>query len=230
MTRGDAQADPDHALVWYQVANTLDPHNGRILQKLAAADIKTGRDEDALRAATRSIAHGAGSSGYILKSQALFELDRTDQAIAAAKASRDQTQLGLGHAIAGDNAKLNDLIAHLGSSEAASKLSAMGHNHFSLAQALYAQGLLRSSGRILKKYQVESSQYYLLKAQIVMRLGRNQKASLELGRGLLEKGIALSPERTDLRRLLQTVDQKLGDTKAAGEQGSKLRALETGKV
>lgn len=244
MLRGDHQTDPAKALVWYQVAATLAPHNPLILEKLATSDLQNGRDDDALRAATRSIAHGAGSRGYVLKSQALLELGRSADAIKTAKTATNQTpmtckpgipdcahlQLGLAYAASGDNVRLSALIGLPGASRAAHTLSEVQHNHLGLAQELYVLGLPRSAQRVLAKYQVESSQFYLLQAHITLDLGHNSKTALEQGRGLLEKAVVLSPERVDLRQDLQAIDQKLGDTAAATEQGSKIQALQSGKV
>jgi len=237
LVHGNAQTDPARALVWYKVAATLAPHDPNILEKLAGSDLQNGSDNDALTAATRSIAHGAGSTGDVLESQALLELGQNDTAIQAAQTavqtSTDQAaqvQLGLAYATAGNDDRLAATIGLLGTSTAAQTLSSVEHNHFTLAQGLYVRGLLRSSQRILTKYQVGGSQSYLLQAQIALQLGHNDKNSLEQGRGLLDKAIMISPERVDLRQALQSIDQKLGDDAAAGEQGSKTQALETGKV
>jgi hypothetical protein len=121
-------------------------------------------------------------------------------------------------------------ITALGSREPARRLTAATSNQFALAQELYASGLLRSSQRILAAHPAENSQYFLLKAHLILELGQGSRGSLGEGSKLLLKGIALSPERTELRKLAQTVYEKLGDKAGADEQGSKIEALESGRI
>ena len=238
LQRGEDQTDRGRSLVWYQVADLLAPHDQAVLSKLAGAEIRSQDDAAALAAANRAIKHGAGSTGYVLKSQALLELNRNSEATTAAEAAARsagadqaaQLQLGLCYAVSSDEAKLSQTIALLSASEAARTLESVEHNHFALAQELYLSGLLNSSGRILDKYQVESSDYYLLKARIGLQLGQDDKQSLGAARDWLARAIAISPERVDLRQLLQSIDNKLGDNAAAAEQGSKIQALQAGKV
>ncbi len=236
--RGQSLKDQKQALVWYRVASTLAPHDSRVLIALAKADIAAGRDADALRAATRAVAHGGSRPALILQSQAYLELNQNDQAIASAKkaiaisASGNDAglQLSLAYAVAGKSDMLSQTIGLMTLSEAAKILPALQHNNFSLAQILYAQGLLNSAQRVLDQHPVENSQYYLLKAQVLLQLNEHSKSVLEQGRGLLEKAVALSPERIDIRRALIVVDNELGDSAAAKEQGIRIKALESGKV
>jgi len=238
MQRGDAQTDVNHALVWYKVAATFLPHDPTVLDKLAAADIKTNHPADALRAAKRAAGPEDGTQALILESQALMELGETNAgceiAQTAVQSSTDNQdaglQLGLCYAAVGDNSKLGQTISLLGSSEAAGTLQSVQHNSFALAQELYVTGLLSSSQRILQSSQIQNSDSYLLQTRITLQLGNDSQKSLQDSRGLLEKGIAISPERIDLRQLLQSVDTKLGNTSDANEQGSKIQALQNGKV
>lgn len=236
--RGDAQNNVYRALVWYKVAAVLEPYDPTVLDKLAAADIKTGNDKDALNAAKRAVEPEDSITALVLESQALMELNKVSEGCSVAetavqRSTNDeaaQLQLGLCYAVAGDNGKLGQMISLLSPSETAKTLSEVQHNNFSLAQELYVTGLLNASQRILIAHQVESSDYYLLRARITLQLGHDNRGSLGESRGLLEKGIVISPERTDLRQLAQQIDIKLGDTSAANEQGSRIRALQDGKV
>ncbi|HSX14970.1 MAG TPA: hypothetical protein VLE72_03670 [Candidatus Saccharimonadales bacterium] len=238
VSRGDHQQSIDRALVWYRVADTLAPNNPQIDLKLAQTYLKADQNKAALTNAEAATNHGAGTEALVVKSQALLELDQPQAAASAAEAAVQnstndaaaQTQLGLGYAAQDDWSKVDQMISLLGSSEAARTLSGLKHDHFALAQLFYAQGLLNSSQRILERYPQENSQYYLLRAVLALRLATDKKTGLEQGRGLLEKGLALSPERIDLRQLLQQIDNDLGDSTAAAEQGTKIQALQSGKI
>lgn len=238
MAKGDAQQDRSQALVWYQVADRLDSKNADIDMKLSLAYLEQGNAKAALTSAQQAIDHGAGASGYILKSKAMLELDNRGGAEAAAEAAVRATtnykqarlQLGITYAAVGNSSKLSELISLLGSQEPVKTLKDLQHNQFTLAQTLYDMELLKSSQRVLDSHQEEQSDYYLLKAMIAMRLASNHRQGLEQGRDLLVKAVAISPERIDVRRQLKSVYEALGDTAAAGEQGIRIRALEEGKV
>ncbi|MBW3538172.1 tetratricopeptide repeat protein [Candidatus Parcubacteria bacterium] len=259
--------DPRTAAVNYHMASLLQPSNGAIINKLADAYLSLNRPDRAVEA-LRRLPRGEGRakiadiqfrSGQFeaaiatleqmmadkqtpgpltAKSRALLELDKTDQATAAAREAvsyglgDDQAalQLGFSYAAGGKTLELAALISSLRPLEARQTLEKAQVSKTALAHALYAQGLLRSSQRVLLKTPALNSEGYLLLARIELAPRQPGPSELAAAKAHLIKGLAIDPGNLQLHRLLRDAYRHLDDQAGVDRESDLIKQLETGKI
>ncbi len=169
----------------------------------------------------------------IAKSRALLELDRGGEAVQAAKdattysltnASAKQ-QLALCQLVTDDEAGYTATIATLRPLEAAGALESARASKVALGRELYAQGLLRTSERVLNSTDSTATERYLLLAKI--KLAQNNLAE---AKDQLVRATKLDPANIDAHKLLEEVLLKQDDQDAAGEQAKLIKSLQTGQL
>lgn len=220
---------PSQALTWYEVSNTLHGGNPTVATKIAAIELQDGQAELAAKALAPALKHPTAAI-WLLDSKIELELDNSAAAISTAKQAKATEQLGLAYAVGGAKSDLTKLVATLPAGGLHNELAGAGYSQPYLAEILYQRGLTQSANRVLAKISPQSAQTYLLRAVVVLKLGRGSKTSLEEGRGYLEKAVALNPSNVDLHQALEAVDLKLGDKAAASTQAAKITALKSGKI
>ncbi len=98
-----------------------------------------------------------------------------------------------------------------------------------LADLLYSQAYYEPAKDLLLRSTTENSRRYELLARLEL-IARPAKSNWQAAQADLVKAVNLAPADIGLRKLLVTVDQKLGDQVGAAEQSQKIQALESGQI
>lgn len=221
--------DPGKALIWYDVSDWLHPHDPVVVTKIARLQLADGQPNAAAKTLAPVLKHPTSTS-LLLDSQIKLELNQTTAAVTSAKQAGATEQLGLSLAVAGNQSDLNKLIAALPNGALRTELTGVGESQAYLGEILYERGLVESANRVLTKLPQPSAQVDLLRAVVVLRLGKGSRASLEQGRDLLTDAVAQAPAQVSLRQALESVDLKLGDKADAQAQANKIATLKSGKI
>ncbi|HSH31730.1 MAG TPA: tetratricopeptide repeat protein [Candidatus Saccharimonadales bacterium] len=206
--------------------------------KIADIQFRSGQFEAAVATLDQLLKDKQLPATLTAKSRALLELDRADQAIEAAKQAvsyglgDDQAalQLGLSYAASGKSQELAALISSLRPLAARQTLETAQAGQVTAAKILYAQGLLRSSQRILAKTPVLNSEGYLLLAKIELAQREPNQSELTAAKDHLVKGLAIDPGNLELHRTLKDVYRQLGDQAGFERESDLVNQLETGKI
>jgi len=221
--RGEAAAD-------YQLAVWLNPGNRPARLGLGSVQVAAGEPAAALVNLDRA---GEGSEAIRLKVRALIETGRYQDAAAGAAAlltlaptNSNYVLAALANTLAGQTAVGTAFTARVTSPEAAQAIQRAAADNFTLAAELYANGLLRSSQRILLTLP-QSYERNLLLSHIDYTF--HTRASLTAAAGLLQVATAMNPAGLEARELLVSVDHDRGDTAAATAQTTLINKLNSGR-
>lgn len=111
------------------------------------------------------------------------------------------------------------------SPQAVKAVQRMRTNKLAVAQELYARGLLRTAGRVLKAIPDESSEKYLLLANINLAIMPATSSQLEIAKTAATGGVHLDPSNRALHIILRDVDRKLGKTDEATKEEALIKLL-----
>ncbi len=167
----------------------------------------------------------------VAKSRVLLEMDRGGEAATAASDATSyalndtaaKLQLGLCQLILDDEAAYQTTIASLSGSEAARTLQNAHAYKLALARELYADGLLRTSERILSNLDTSATERYLLLAKIKLAQGDTTAAHDQLIRAT-----KLDPANIEAHQMLEELLLKIGDDTGADEQVKLIKSLQGG--
>jgi tetratricopeptide (TPR) repeat protein len=200
---------------------------------IADLQARSGQYQEALKTLDRVLNEGISAATLIAKSRVLLELDRGELAAQVAKdavsyepdSTPARLQLGLCQIVAGDEAGYAATIASLNGVAAVETLKTAHAYKLALARELYAQGLLRTSERILNGLDDSSTERYLLQARIQLAF-----ADVPAAQELLVRATKLDPANIEAHKLLEEVLLKLGDEAGADEQAGLIKSLQTGQL
>lgn len=224
-TAGGGEAEVD-----YRLATWLDPGNQAAYAGLARLQIATGQADEALTSLNRA---GEGSDVEQLKVRTLIELGRTNQA--ADEASRltgpgrsddDLLLACFANALAGR--PIDDgITSRLSSPEALQRVSRIKGGDLTLAQELFATGLLQSSSALLAKLP-SSFESNLLLARI--HFLRHTDADLDQAAELLNRAVSQNPANIEARHLLSNIYRAQNKYPDAQAQEAFIAKLQSGRL
>jgi tetratricopeptide (TPR) repeat protein len=206
--------------------------------EIASIQFDSGQYDDALVTIGKLPDANRNPQVLVLKSKVLLEQGATAKAVATAKsayglapsAEAAQVQYGLSLGVSQNISTLRNLVASVSSNGAGSTLQQSLAGKVSLAEALYAHGLLNSSKRVLQAFSDESTEKYLLLADIAIAAPSPTQTDLQAAAQYLKEAIALNPGNLLLHTQLQDVDRKLGDATGAHHETVLISQLRSGKV
>jgi len=215
-----AAATPQQAISRYQVAEALDPGNAGYRTQLAGLLMRDGR----YSAALSTLKPVSGAAAAIIRSQVYLEEGSDSSAIAAvngATTSAGRTQLAMSYMVAGQSANARRVRGGVGEAVLAGGLS--------LAQELYAQGMYRTTQRVLATT-ANSPTKYLLQAHALLAEQPSNHQLVLSAQAATQKGLALDPANLALHQLLESIDTNLGDTAGAATQQQLISQLQSGNI
>ncbi|HUC87368.1 MAG TPA: hypothetical protein VMR75_03560 [Candidatus Saccharimonadales bacterium] len=188
------------ALKDYRIAEALDPGDTNYGAQVAVAQSKVYLEE------------GSDSSAIT--------------AVQGVSTSNARLQLAMSYMVAGQAASARKLSGGVGESQP--QLAGVLAGGLGLAQELYAQGLYRSTQRVLATTS-DSPGKYLLLAHALLAQSSNHNQVLT-AQTATQKGITLDPASLPLHQLLESIDTKLGDHAGAGQEQQLINQLQAGNV
>jgi hypothetical protein len=224
--RASQASTTQQAVSDYQVAEALDPGNDGYRTQLGRLLMRTGR----YSAALNTLKPVTGPAAAIIRSQVYLEEGSDSRAIAAVgnpTTSDERQQLVISYMVAGQTAQARQAGGGVGESQPQVTVALSGG--LGLAQELYAQGMYRSTQRVLNTT-VDSPGKYLLLAHTLLMQQPSSHQLVVKAQTAAQAGLALDPANLTLHQLLESIDTKLGDTSGAAQQQQLITQLQAGNI
>jgi hypothetical protein len=207
----------------YQAALLMDPGNTTYRNHLAEYYLQTWQPD---RVANLFLKHEGDDTSLLLRSRALLEQDKADEAVLLPANNDDGLlQKALALSVAGERSSTDTLAAADTNKRVTAQIERVSHGGLPLAQELWSHGMPQASLRILEKTEPSVERYRL---QAELELARPQGGSEALSRAseAISRGIELDPSYVALHelkmRLFERTDDKAG-AKAENEVIQRLR-------
>jgi hypothetical protein len=175
-TKAGQAATPQLALKDYQVAEALNPGNATYRAQAAVARSKVYLEE--------------GSDA------------RAIAAVQSVNTADGRLQLMMSYMVAGQTANAHKLSGGVGESQP--QLADVLTGGLGLAQELYAQGLYRSTQRVLATTTDSPGTYLLLAHALLAQSGSHSQ--VVAAQAAVQKGVVLDPASLPLHQLLESID------------------------